>query len=800
MKTKILALALLFSITIGAQITKTEAFTIGTKLAFYPNQCGNTIPEAMGKLTFCDRANNLGVVERSYGLNDRGVNEMLPNHFNEDEFYVTRNGLSIRNTDGTWDNIPNIAIPLWGSQNLPTIKTGLVLPNGNVIIQATNAGYLFNVYDRDLKTFTAVDFPNNRYPQQMVYDQDRNLTWAFAKSGNTTYLFKYNEASNVLTEVADLGAMSIGGNSINVIYKDDFIYLGNTNGLYKMDISDYENSVSVTHYDSTTTPGLPFNRVGDLQFDTNNDLWMANNDNNDGGIVKFNILNETYTTFQTPRPDNAAINIKFNKLAIDDSGVIWAVGNNYSGLIKLTVENSSPTWTLLPKDDLTTLGVPITYNPNNIYFQSNKFYFTITDFSSGSNSNFEVIINDNDVWSGRNDNEEGNLSRRMNRRFTKNMPDDNGGVWWFNRFDDIIVYRDADDNHQSILIDNIGFTAVVDDDYKAIVKGGSPNELRKIDFPNTYSIQDGNNQADDIKRVADQIWVFDRGDKKIDVYKDDVLINTYNLDEDWYENAFYFAVDNDGDAWFMRYASDLEIKKFDTSTLTSTTYDLSALGSLGSLRKVTAAPNGGVWFVCNLGMIYQEGGVFYDFKTADYPEIFGIGDVIVDTNGKAYVLTNNISITTIENPTDTNPILETTILHSTNAIMPSLDHNGPSSIAIDSEGSVWTHASQNTFKLIDADLATEYLALPTLSTTDYELGSIVNIYPNPTKNNIHINFKQDGDYSFSVYNISGQEIFQQEKMEVSNTFDFSKYASGLYILKIKDETNNTFQNIKIVKM
>ncbi len=33
---------------------------------------------------------------------------------------------------------------------------------------------------------------------------------------------------------------------------------------------------------------------------------------------------------------------------------------------------------------------------------------------------------------------------------------------------------------------------------------------------------------------------------------------------------------------------------------------------------------------------------------------------------------------------------------------------------------------------------------------------IIEIYPNPTTNNIHVNFEQYGDYSFLVYDISGK--------------------------------------------
>ena len=58
--------------TIEAQVQKVETYLVGTKVTYYSNQCGNTIPEAEGKLSFCDSQNNLGVVEASYGLSYRG--------------------------------------------------------------------------------------------------------------------------------------------------------------------------------------------------------------------------------------------------------------------------------------------------------------------------------------------------------------------------------------------------------------------------------------------------------------------------------------------------------------------------------------------------------------------------------------------------------------------------------------------------------------------------------------------------------------------------------------------------------
>jgi len=77
--------------------------------------------------------------------------------------------------------------------------------------------------------------------------------------------------------------------------------------------------------------------------------------------------------------------------------------------------------------------------------------------------------------------------------------------------------------------------------------------------------------------------------------------------------------------------------------------------------------------------------------------------------------------------------------------------------------------------------------------------SSISVYPNPTTNNLHINFKQDDDYSFSIYDISGKEIFHQQKIEINNTFNFSKYTSGIYILRIKDNSTYKVQHIKIIK-
>jgi len=790
MKIRLLLSALFISLLAQGQMTKMESFFTGTRVSFYPNECGNDISEAQGKLSFCDRANNLGVVESSYGLNDKQVRKMAANYHNQDEVYLTNSGISIRNTDSTWENIPNIAIPLWGNTYLPSVKNALVLPDGRLLIQATNAGYVLNIYDRVSKAFTTISFTGNRYPEQFVYDADRNLTWIFAKSGVTTYLFTYN--GTTLNEIASLGNVITIGASSPVVYNNNHIFIGNNLGLYKIDVSDYTNSLPVVHYDSTTTPALAFDKVSDIQSNNNTDLWIVNHAvNNDYAILKFNISTETYDIYQTTKPNNSSQNIKFKKIALNDNGKIWVVSGNYLGLIELNIDNGVPSWNFLSAADLSALGLPITYFPNNAYYKNNKFYFTISSNATSSNANYEVLINDNGSWSGRNDNAPGNLSHSMIRRFNNSLPDAAGGVWWFNSDDNIIVYRDSDGNHQSISLNMNSYNQAIDIDNKAIVKGGSPSEIRKIDFPDAVSIQNTNNRATDMKRYKNQIWIYDKTVPKIDIYQNENLVSSLTLDQTDYQYFYYMAVDDEANTWFMRHTGgNLQIKKFDTNALTTTTYDRPE--RLGILEKILAAPNNAIWIIGYNGVIYIKDDTFYTFLTADYATLNHIGGAVVDANGKLYILNNDtFSITTLENPTTT-PILTKVELQGNNSILPSLELLGGRTITIDSEGSVWTHSNLKSIKLIDDDLANQYIQQGAINTLDQKL-SALSIYPNPTNGIIRVKTKLVID-CIEVYSVLGKKISSVSNLK---SVDLSSLTSGIYLIKITSKNKSITKKIML---
>ncbi|WP_040254922.1 NHL repeat-containing protein, partial [Psychroserpens mesophilus] len=103
-----------------------------------------------------------------------------------------------------------------------------------------------------------------------------------------------------------------------------------------------------------------------LKFDNNGDLWLALTETNDGSILKFNIVNETFEQYELPRVTNPAYTYKFSNIALDNAGTIWCTALDYSGLIKLEFDQDVPQWEQIPLTDLPQLGVESPYVPDNI--------------------------------------------------------------------------------------------------------------------------------------------------------------------------------------------------------------------------------------------------------------------------------------------------------------------------------------------------------------------------------------------------------------------------------------------------
>ena len=71
----------------------------------------------------------------------------------------------------------------------------------------------------------------------------------------------------------------------------------------------------------------------------------------------------------------------------------------------------------------------------------------------------------------------------------------------------------------------------------------------------------------------------------------------------------------------------------------------------------------------------------------------------------------------------------------------------------------------------------------------------INVYPNPTNGIIKIKTDKEILY-FKIFNLFGQLMFEAG---FQNEIDISELNSGLYILKLYDNTNLMIKTIKIVK-
>lgn len=70
------------------------------------------------------------------------------------------------------------------------------------------------------------------------------------------------------------------------------------------------------------------------------------------------------------------------------------------------------------------------------------------------------------------------------------------------------------------------------------------------------------------------------------------------------------------------------------------------------------------------------------------------------------------------------------------------------------------------------------------------------IYPNPVENQLHIKTILT-NYSAEIFTLQGQQVFNSKDNKGSQIIDYTKFASGVYILKLTSENNS--QTFKILK-
>jgi len=708
---------LITCITVSAQVEKIESFTTGTKITYYSNACGTEIPEAQGKITFCDDANNLGVIEQSYGLNSDTVIKIAPNYFNDDEVFITSNGYSIHREDGTWQNIPSSSIP---GDNLSFniySEEAIVTADGKLLF-ATSNGNLSGLTFLDLNTlsFGTIYYASSEIPQagKFAYDSDTGITYILAEVANQVNLYSL-ENNNLL----NLGVIS--GLSTNISYwntveiVNGFLYVGGE-VLYKIDLND--NSPTVI-YDSGS---LPADYISKLVTDGSGNLWMAFNSFN-GGLARFNPTTEEFDFFDLENPGNG--NYSFLDVTVGPDGLIWALANFYDGVIILDPSDiTEPVWTFITEEDIHNLGFPLVQSPKSIDTFNGSIYFASGGvIGSSIEKPFEFLKLTDGIWSGFNDEAPGNISAKMaltngsfNDHMMASVADNDSGVWWLNRTDDILVYLSDDDIIGVTEFSGTDPILVIDENDRPNTLSGG---LLRYDAPLKQKFDDDADLGFDPEWLAtyqDELWLFDRQPSTLHIYKEDIETAVYTLEN--YDSNNPVTADSFGNAIYSEVntsTNEVIINRFNRTTQTTETFSfeysigLFPSGASNALQQITL-PDGKMAFLSETTIFLFEEDTITDIVIEDlgFTSFEGIRAGDSDADGNLVLMLNTPKLARILDPfgslnVESYRLGITGSSSAEQSILPEINFGLTNTVTIDSNGSIWTQANGQWLKIILAN-------------------------------------------------------------------------------------------------
>lgn len=82
-----------------------------------------------------------------------------------------------------------------------------------------------------------------------------------------------------------------------------------------------------------------------------------------------------------------------------------------------------------------------------------------------------------------------------------------------------------------------------------------------------------------------------------------------------------------------------------------------------------------------------------------------------------------------------------------------------------------------------------------LSSSNFDVASNINVYPNPTNGNINIMVNNLTNVSVSVYDLNGRTILNKELSANENAVDISNFQTGIYLFRIKSTEGETVKKV-----
>ena len=89
--------------------------------------------------------------------------------------------------------------------------------------------------------------------------------------------------------------------------------------------------------------------------------------------------------------------------------------------------------------------------------------------------------------------------------------------------------------------------------------------------------------------------------------------------------------------------------------------------------------------------------------------------------------------------------------------------------------------------------------LVALKIEDYDELTGIRIYPNPVKDDLHIEFSKNDTYELHLFDVTGKEIFVKPENGLRSVINMSGYPAGIYILSVVDRNNKRVKTFKFRK-
>ena len=705
----LLPLVLLCTALSAQEIDRIDSYLVGTRITYFMGQCGNELPQAAGRLSFCDGAGNQGVVVESLGLSGRGVLRMLPNYFDESEVYVTRGGLSIYRTDGSWENVPNIAVGVRDSRgnitNEGQIETGLVDADGLVHFSITSTiRRRYFTYDLATKAVEEVLPDINQSLVAFAYDAAENYVYVLGTSFRDIRLYRNDLNEGTTAQVSLLNGLpetaAISANNTTFTFHDGQLWLGTLQGLYLIAPAD---DFAVTTLNAENGK-LPLSGVNDINFADDGTVWLALSDRNRGALLALDLGGDTtYTEYVLPGPDNPNVETYFQDLAILDDGRITAVATNFFGYVDLDPGGSDPQWTVINRDSLDALGLTISYSYSSVDRHAGRTYYLTNDFSTGNTDRPEVFIRDAaDNFERRNDDAPANYSFWEIDRFNDMLPDEDGGIYLYSHFDNIISYVSPDDGIRSRTFPNVSSVLPAVDQEGRLVYLGRDADNRAawnlLDWPfdrtiagvptNTFPVAYGNTVAFFSRATGEFIRTINGR-----------LVARDTLpDPSTYSDFYTIGVGASGRLWLAGQdrGQGTPIASYDPTTGDTTRYTPGR--ATGNPLRILAGPGGEMYFLTQRGLVYFDGEDYHVHTQQDFNQLAGIQDGAVDTTGRFFLLSGVGGAIHRVGNLDGTPTFSTRRLAD---LLPFIDQRGGDKLALDANGNLWVAGVAGLFKLTD---------------------------------------------------------------------------------------------------